>query len=174
AWRRRGEARAVAVAESPYVTERAPLGDFADREIELAVADEIDGPGRGQRPLALDGDVSSHEADAQRGIFRPEGFGDFDVLSERRCTRVQDGEVVLPRERAHVVQRQAIGRRIDQARAGHEGSGLSEPGRIPEGADFAARLIARSGAAVEALIRGRMEKERSQVTHDVVRRSRPW
>ena len=44
--------------------------------------------------------------------------------------------------------------------AGNERRGLRQPGRIPERADLAPRLVARARAAVEALVGGRVQEER--------------
>src|SRR5262249_20003263 len=136
--------------------------------------DEVDRGGRGERPLPLNRDVSADEPDAERGVLRLQRLGDLDVRGERGRAGVQDGEVILAREWANVVQHQAIGRRVHQARSGHEGRRLGEPRWIPEGADFATRLVTRSGAAVEAVIRRWMQEERSLKGHGVVRRRRPW
>ena len=86
-----------------------------------------------------------------------------DVRRERRRARVHHAEVVLPSERTHVVEGEAVGGRVDQARAGHQRGGLGQPRRVPEGADLAPRLIARAGAAVEAVGGGRMEKQRAEI-----------
>src|SRR5207245_10740112 len=77
--------------------------------------------------------------------------------------RVETGQLVAARERRHVVEREAGGGGGDEAAAGHERRGLREPGRIPERADLAAGLIARAGAAVEALERWWMQEQRPEV-----------
>ena len=104
--------------------------------------------------------MGADEADPQPRILPLERLGDADVVGERRRARVEHGQLVVARERRHVVEREARGGRVDEAAAGHERRGLREPGRIPERADLAAGLIARAGAAVEALERWWMQEER--------------
>src|SRR5271166_6035663 len=53
---------------------------------------------------------------------------------------------------------------VDQLAVGNERRGLREPGRIPERADFASRLVAGACASVEAVIGGRLKEERAQWT----------
>ena len=76
-------------------------------------------------------------------------------------------ELVGPGERAHIVEREAVGRRVDQAGARHERGRLGEPGRIPERSDLAPSLVPRAGAPVEAVEGGRVQEERAKVRgHD--------
>ena len=71
-------------------------------------------------------------------------------------------QVVLAGERGHLLDGQAVGRRVDQAAAGHERGGLGEPGRVPERADLSPRLVPGARAAVEALERRGMEEQRPE------------
>ena len=50
---------------------------------------------------------------------------------------------------------------------GHQRGGLRQPGRIPEAGDLAPRLVARAGAAVEAVEAGRGEEQRLHSVHDI-------
>ena len=51
-------------------------------------------------------------------------------------------------------------RAIHQFRVRHQRGWLGQPGRIPKAGDFAPRLVARTGAAIEAVEGGRTEEER--------------
>src|SRR6266436_2962754 len=79
--------------------------------------------------------------------IRREGFSAFRA-SATRTSCANDG---------------VLGWSIDEARAGDHGGGLREPRRVPERADLAPRLVARAGAAVEALIGGRVQEERAEI-----------
>ena len=68
-------------------------------------------------------------------------------------------------------QVRSAGRRVDQHAVRHQRGRLREPGRVPERADLAARLVARARAAVEALVRGRVQEERA--LHGPLGRARP-
>jgi len=72
---------------------------------------------------------------------------------------VQHDEVVVADVLGHLREFDAVARRIDQLRILDQGGGLREPGRIPERAHFAPRLVARAGTAVEAVERRRLKKQ---------------
>ncbi len=154
--------RAVAlVAQPENALERAALRHLLDGEVELGAADEIDGFAREERLVGRDRDMGAHQPDEERRIRALEGFRHLDVGIEGGRAGMHDQKVVVRGERQHVVDGEAARGRVDQLAAGHERRGLGEPGRIPEGANLALRLIARAGAAVEALVGGRIEEERS-------------
>ena len=58
-----------------------------------------------------------------------------------------------------------VRRRIDQLGVLDQRRRLGEPGRKPERFDLALRLIARAGAAVEAVEGRRLKKQRPQHRH---------
>ena len=64
---------------------------------------------------------------------------------------MHDDEIELAGLREHVLDGRPVRGRIDELAARDQRRGLGEPGRIPEGFDLAPRLIARAGAAVEAV-----------------------
>jgi hypothetical protein len=64
---------------------------------------------------------------------------------------VHDDEIVVTGLGEDILDRGAVGGRIDQFAARHERGRLREPGRIPERADFALRLVACARSAVEAV-----------------------
>src|SRR6266850_1060532 len=68
-------------------------------------------------------------------------------------------QLVIPRERQHLIELEPRRRRVDQLAVRNERRRLGQPGRIPEGADLALRLIARAGASVEAVERGRVQEQ---------------
>ena len=73
------------------------------------------------------------------------------VGSEGRRRGVQHDEIVVARLRQRRRRARSVRRRVDQLAARHQRGGLGEPGRIPERPDLAPRLIARAGAAIEAV-----------------------
>ena len=125
-------AAAVPVAHAEDAAERAPLGHLLEREVELAARDEVDRGRGGERCRRVDRHVRADEADAETRVVRLERFGHPHVVREGRRARVEHGELVVAGERAHVRQRETVGRRVDQPRAGDERGGLGEPRRIPE------------------------------------------
>ena len=85
---------------SPSISVEGPaLRDLLDREVELVARHEVDRLRRAQRRLRSDGDVRADEADAEARVGALERLGDADVGAERGRARVQDGELVLGRER---------------------------------------------------------------------------
>ena len=59
----------------------------------------------------------------------------------------------------------AMWRCVDELAAGHERGSLREPGGIPERADFAPRLVTRTGTTIEAVKGGCLEEERPHHGH---------
>jgi hypothetical protein len=163
-----------AVGEPADPLERAALRHLLDRKVELVAGHELDRVRGGQRVLGMHRDVGADEADPEAGVLRAERLGHLHVVGEGRRARVEHRQLVPARERQHVLEPEAGGWGVDQARARDQRRGLREPGRIPEGADLAARLVARAGAAVEPLVRGRVEEERLEVARGRrVRQARP-
>ena len=135
------------------------VGDLLDGEIELVARDEIDQRRGVQAACRVDGDFGADQADFQVAVGCLERLDGRDVGRERRRRGVQHDEIVVPRARRHFGELGAVRRRVDQLRAFDQSGRLGEPGRVPERADFAARLIARAGAAVEAVERGGLKKQ---------------
>ena len=71
---------------------------------------------------------------------------------------MQYREVIVARVAHHVGQREPVRHRVDELAVRDASRDLREPGRVPVGADFAARLVARAGAAVEPVERRRLQK----------------
>jgi hypothetical protein len=149
----------VAIAEPVDIGESAALGDFLDREVEFLAGDEIDGARRGQAGLRLDRDLGADEADLEPRVGVLERLGDLDIGREGGGRGVHDREIVIARQRQHVLEPLPRRRRIDQPAAGHQRRRLSQPGRVPEGADLPARLIARARPAIEAVERRRVQEQ---------------
>src|SRR5262250_2861746 len=131
-----------AIRETGHALERPPRRDFLDREVELGGRGEVEHGGRFEGRLGRHGHRRPHHADPQLGIRRAEGLGHLHVAREGGRARVHDAEVVLAREGPDVVEGEAVGGRIDEARARHQRRGLGQPRRVPERSDFAPRLIA--------------------------------
>src|SRR5207248_5551660 len=77
---------------------------------------------------------------------------------EGRRRGVEDGQFVFRGERQDLIELKPRRRRVNQLAVGQEGRRLSQPSRVPERADLALGLIARTGAAVEA-VEGRRVQE---------------
>ncbi len=140
--------------------EVAALGHLLDREVELVAGDEIDRRALRKAFVRLHRDLGADEADLQRRIFIPKRLRDLHVGGEGGCRGVDDAEFVRPRLGDDLGQADARRRRVDQTAARHQRGRLGQPCRIPERTDLPPRLIARAGAAVEAVERGRVEEQR--------------
>ena len=68
-------------------------------------------------------------------------------------------QLVFPGDRQDLIELEPRRRSVDQLAVGQEGRRLGEPGRVPERADLAFGLIARTGAAVEAVEGRRVQEE---------------
>ena len=103
-------------------------------------------------------------------LFQALGYAH--VAAEGGGARVHHDLVVLAGERGHLLEGQAVGRRVDQAASGDERGGLGQPGGVPERADLAARLVARARAPIEPLEGRRMQEQRAP-RHRPLRHARP-
>jgi hypothetical protein len=151
------------IGEPGHVGQRPALGHFLDRDVELGAADEVDRRRGGQRALPLDGHVGAHQAHAQPRVGGLQRLGHPQVGGEGRRAGVKHGQLVVPPQRGHGLQRQVGRWRIHQPARWHHRRRLGQPGRIPERAHLAARLVARARAPVEALERGRVQEQRAEV-----------
>ena len=149
-----GIAVAHAVDRLPGLT----LGDLFDGEVELVARDKVEYRRGGETLLRLNGDFGTDEADLQFRVMLLHRLRDLHVIGEGRRRGVHHHQLIILGERQDLVQRRAGRRRIDQPAARNQRSGLRQPGRIPERADFAARLVARAGAAIEAFERRWLQK----------------
>ncbi len=139
------------VGEPGDMVEGPSLRHFLDGEIEFAARREVDGAAHPESRFGPHGDRGAHHADKEPRILGLQGLRHLEVARERGRARVHDAEVVVSRARANVIKGEPIGGRIDEPGARNERGGLSQPRRIPEGADLAPGLIARAGAPVEAI-----------------------
>ncbi|CAM2845564.1 hypothetical protein BUGL105410_06085 [Burkholderia gladioli] len=78
---------------------------------------------------------------------------------------MDDHQLVVGGDLQRLRHRQIVGGRVEHAAAGHQGGGLGQPGGIPERADLALGLVARAGAAIEAVIGRRLQEQRLQDRH---------
>src|SRR5208282_2102582 len=58
-------------------------------------------------------------------------------------------------------------RTVQQLGVGHQGRGLRQPRWVPEAGDFPPRLVARAGAAIEAIEARRREEKRLHSVLDI-------
>src|SRR5262249_49114478 len=61
----------------------------------------------------------------------------------------------------HVLDGEALGRRIEQPRTREHACWISQPRRVPEGPDLALRLVARTGSSVEVVVGRRIQQQRA-------------
>src|SRR5262249_16895792 len=73
---------------------------------------------------------------------------------------VDEAQLVVVGDAQDVGQRQVRWRCVDQLAARYHGGRLRQPGRKPERAHLASRLVARAGAAVEPLERRGVQEQR--------------
>src|SRR5579871_4441865 len=138
----------VAIREAGDPAPVATLSDFLDREVEFISGHEIDQRRELQARLWLDRNLCPDEAHLHGRICRLKRLDDAHIRGERRRRGMQHGKVVMWRLMHDLGERDPERNRIDKLAVGYEGGNLGEPGRIPEGADFAPRLVARTGSAV--------------------------
>src|SRR5712691_8929194 len=150
----------VPVAHAEDAAQGVAPGHLLDREVELVARDEVDRGRGGERFLRTDGDVGADEPDAQTRVLRLERLRHPHVVREGRREGVEHGELIVAGERAHILQREPVGRRVDQPRVGDERGGLGEPRRVPERPHLPPRLVTGARAAVKALVRRRVQEER--------------
>ena len=156
----------VVLDDAVPVTERqavdgAPvpaLRHFLDGEVEFVPAHEVDRGVVSETFVRLYRHLGADEAGLEARIGFLEGLEDLDVVRKRGRRGVQHGEIVFADAGENVAHAHAVRGRVDQLGIRHHGGHLGEPCRIPERADFAPRLVTRTGAAVEPLIGGSLQK----------------
>jgi len=77
---------------------------------------------------------------------------------------VQHRKLVAGRLAHDIRKRDLMRDRIDQLAVRHHRGDLGEPGRIPERADFAAGLVARTSAAIETIEGRSLQEQRAHTT----------
>ena len=135
--------------------ERAALGHLLDGEVELVAGDEIDAPApRAALPPA--------RPRPWRRSCRSSDSGSRAFSASATCTsEANDGVRRVQHARGRSSRRAAAtsssvrpcGGASISLRARDQRGRLGQPGRIPERPDLAPRLVARAGAAVEAVER---------------------
>jgi hypothetical protein len=97
--------------------------------------------------------MGANEPDLRVRILRLDRLGTLRVVDQRRGARVQDKQLVIIRDRQHVVYRLVVRRRIHQLAARHKGRRLGQPRGKPVRSDFALRLVSSTGATIESVER---------------------
>ena len=115
--------------------------------------------------FGIDGDFGAEEADFQIGLRRFQRFNHLYVHGEGRRGGMADDGVEILHVAHDVIEGRSMRRRIDEFPGRNHGRRLREPGWIPEGPDFAPRLIAGTGASIEPIERRGLQKEN---VHQVV------
>ena len=152
---------AVGVAEGESVDgfNRAILGDFLAGEIELLAPDPVDGRRGFQCLGGQHRGVRADETDLRIRTLRLDGLGDLAVILQRGRAGVDDDVIVVLRDVEAFILADVVRRTIEELRAGDQGGGLREPGRIPIRSNFAPRLVARTGTTIKAIERGRRKEQ---------------
>src|SRR5208282_4362152 len=97
--------------------------------------------------------MRADEADSGLGSGLLDGFGDLAVVLQRRRAGVDNDMVVALGLFEALVDLNVMRGAIQELRIGHQRGWLREPSGVPEAGDLAPRLVARAGAAVEAVER---------------------
>jgi hypothetical protein len=140
--------------------QRQPVGDLFAGVVEFFPTDKIHG-GRGiQRSFRIHHGLRSHHADQHRRPLGLQHLGKFRIGRKRRSAGMQDHEFVVARDGEALLHRQFVGGRVEHPRVRHQRRGLRQPGRVPERFHLPFRLVARAGAAVEAVERGSLQEQR--------------
>ncbi len=129
----------------------SPFRDLLYGEVELLACNEVDRRGGVEALFRLDRDFGADQADLQPRVFVLQRFGDFDIGGEGGRRGVDHRQLVAAGQRQYLIELEPGRRSVDQSAARNQGSRLGQPGRVPERADLALGLVARSGAAVEAV-----------------------
>ena len=140
--------------------------DVLDGEIEFVARDEIDGRRGLQDAEGVDRHLRAGEAGLEARIGRLQRLDRLDVGGERRRRSVQDREIEVLRFGDDFRELDPVRRCVDQLTVLNKRCRLREPVRIPERSDLALRLVARAGAAVEPIERGRLKKQRPHHSAD--------
>jgi len=153
-----GAAR-VAIAEAVDAVPGAAVGNLLDGEIEFVAADEVERARRFEAFPRLDRDLGADEADLELRVRVLHRLRDLHVVGKGRRRGVHHHELVFLRQRQHIAEAQPGRGRVDKAAALDQRRRLRKPGRKPERADFAPRLITRARAAVETFERRRLQEQ---------------
>ncbi len=151
----------IAVGKARDPVPVTSLGHFLDREVELVAGDEVDCLRRRQTSRRIDSDLGADQSGLQGRVDRLHRLDRLDIRRERGRRRVQYDQVVLARSGRDIGKLQAVRWRIDQLATLDQRRRLGEPSRIPERADFATTLEARTRTSVEAVERRRLQEKRA-------------
>ena len=151
-------AAVLAEAHAGQLLERLALGVIGDLVIELAPHHEIDGLVRQQRLFRLDGHRRPHEGHLQLRVDVLHHLGHLHVHVKAGSGGVQHQKLELLGHLHGLLDGDLVRRRVHHFAVGQHARGIAEPHRIPVGFDFARGRPARTGAAVEAFERRRIQK----------------
>src|SRR5262249_36927784 len=141
----------VAIAYSPYVTERFAGGEFGYSVVEFLVSHEIDGFAGIQALLRQRSNVGSHECNLERG------FGLFHQLSESyitvkpRSAGEQHDEIVVGGDLNGLFGTNAMRWSIKQAGLRYHCRRVGKPDRIPIGLNFTCCWPSGTSTSIKSL-----------------------
>ena len=122
-------------------------------------ADEIHDAVFAQGLFRQDGNVRPDKSDLDIGVLRLELAGALHVVGEAGRTGVHHDEFVIFGDFENVVLCLTVRRGVNELAARNERGGLREPGRKPVRGNFSLGLVARTGAAIKSVERGRTEEQ---------------
>ena len=141
----------VAVGNAVDGGEIHALGNILDGKVKFIARDEINRCALQQAFFRLHRDLGANHADFDVRVGILDRLGDLHVGGKARRRGMDHAKIAVPGIGQHDVHADLGGRGIDQAAPGYERRRLGEPGREPEALDLALGLVARAGAAVEAV-----------------------
>ena len=134
---------------------RAVFTDLLAGEVELLATHPINRRGRLERLGRQDSRVRPNESDLRVRALSLDGLGHLAVVLQRRRGRIDDDVAEVLGDAQGLLHADVMGRTVEQSGIRHQGGRLGQPSWVPEGSHLTACLIAGTGAAIEAIKRGR-------------------
>ena len=139
--------------------QRLALGVVHDLVVELAAHDEVDRLGAEQGLIRFGGHRRSDERHLQFRVDVLHHLRHFHVDVKTRSRSIEHEQFEILAHLDGLFDRDLVRRRVHNLAVGQHSRGIAEPYRIPVRLDFARRRPARTGAAIEAFKRRRIQKQ---------------
>jgi len=147
------------VADTEDLAERFALGEFDDRVVELAAADEVEGAALVQGLVRGGGHRRPDEGDLDGRIGSLDGLGETLIAFPANGRGEEYEEFVAFADLDGLGGADVVRRSVEQVRAFEQTGGIGEPDGIPVRLDFAGSGPTGTGATIEVLEGGRIEEE---------------